>query len=540
MQKPLLPQVLRLEQAFEKTVKAGTELPDSLRTAVVLRCVQGQLKTHLKLSLSDGCKYADVREQILKWDRAQAKWTSWLGEEFSEATPMEIDRVDGGKGGWNQHKGKGKNQKGKGDKGAQKGKQKGSKGSWKGNGKDGKSKNYDNNKGKGKGKQNTGHGKGKGKGDQKVCYQCGAPGHYAKDCWNVVRSAQTGQVMENSNNQGQGQQAQPAQQQAQQSGQQSTQYRVARIAGDNSNDSPRVFDLRSVPTSPTGSVKLVQQVYIGDDDDGFSTGHVHAVVVAIPDGSDDMQSILLDSGADATVLPLRYAQAGTSSTAAKLKLHDAQGREIPVVAMRDVEISLLDQHGRLVTIREHGAISAQVHQPVISFGKLLQSGWGVCGVEQSLYHAPTDTRIPIELRNQSMVVQGWIRTIGFSEGEQPISNFINAVRADVFGGMDRVAIGWSLNDDGTGAGRHYSDHYMDPTLVRPDISGRHYRTTLVKNGDAWFVLELCEPLESIVDPGASFYELEGSRDVITILTDAEKDPLVMGFALEGDENELQG
>ena len=54
------------------------------------------------------------------------------------------------------------------------------------------------------------------------------------------------------------------------------------------------------------------------------------------------------------------------------------------------------------------------------------------------------------------------------------------------------------------------------------------------------MLELCEPLESIVDPGASFYELEGSRDVITILTDAEKDPLVMGFALEGDENELQG
>ena len=58
------------------------------------------------------------------------------------------------------------------------------------------------------------------------------------------------------------------QQQAQQSGQ-STQYRVARIAGDNFGDSPRVFDLRSVPTSPTGSVKVVQPRYIGDDDDGL-------------------------------------------------------------------------------------------------------------------------------------------------------------------------------------------------------------------------------------------------------------------------------
>ena len=133
------------------------------------------------------------------------------------------------------------------------------------------------------------------------------------------------------------------QQQAQQSGQQSTQHRVARTAGDSFDSSPHVFDLRSVPTSPS-------QCAIGGDDSGFSAGHVHAVVGAIPDGSDDMQSILLDSGADATVMPLRYAQAGASSTAAKLKLHDAQGREIPVVAMGDVEMSLLDQHGRLVNV----------------------------------------------------------------------------------------------------------------------------------------------------------------------------------------------
>jgi hypothetical protein len=131
----------------------------------------------------------------------------------------------------------------------------------------------------------------------------------------------------------------------------------------------------------------------------------------------------------------------------------------------------------------------KVHQPIISCGKLLQSGWGVCGAEQSLYHAPTDTRIPMWLQNQSMVVQGWIRTIGSSDEDQPISNFINAVRSDVFGGMDRGAIGYSLNDDGTGVGPHYSDQFMDPTLVPPDISGQRNRTTLVKNGDAWFVLE---------------------------------------------------
>ena len=58
------------------------------------------------------------------------------------------------------------------------------------------------------------------------------------------------------------------------------------------------------------------------------------------------------------------------------------------------------------------------------------------------------------------------------------------------------------------------------------MSGRKFRTTL-----QWYGLELCEPLDGII--GASAYE--GSRDVITIITDAEKNPLVMGFGLVSDD-----
>jgi hypothetical protein len=49
------------------------------------------------------------------------------------------------------------------------------------------------------------------------------------------------------------------------------------------------------------------------------------------------------------------------------------------------------------------------------------------------------------------------------------------------------------------------------------------------------VLELCEPLETLIDPSAEIYGYEGSRDLITIITDGEKDPLVMGFKLASDE-----
>ena len=75
MQKPLHAQVLRLEEAFDETRKSGAQIGDELKTATLLRCIGGQLKTHLNVNLADGAKYADVREQVLRWDRAQQKWS---------------------------------------------------------------------------------------------------------------------------------------------------------------------------------------------------------------------------------------------------------------------------------------------------------------------------------------------------------------------------------------------------------------------------------------------------------------------------------
>ena len=167
---------------------------------------------------------------------------------------------------------------------------------------------------------------------------------------------QTGSGADSGNAHGQPQQVpvQQVAQQQQQVPQQATQYRVAHI----SDESPtRVFDLRSTPTSPAGSIKVVQQFFIGDDNSEYVNGHVNVVVEPLPDGTGDPRSILLDSSADTSVFPLEFARSGTASSAAKMKLHDAQGREIPVICMRDLEMSLLDQHGQLITIKEHGAVS---------------------------------------------------------------------------------------------------------------------------------------------------------------------------------------
>ena len=179
MGRPLQAQLLKLEDAYDETRRAGTTLGDELKCAILLRCLSGALKTHLSLSLKENSTYSELREEILRWDRAHQKWSNLVSatDDTSDVKPMEIDRIQG--------KGKtGDKGKGKSDKGGQKGKSKQK-------GKDkGKSKNSNDKSGySGKGKSTQNPGKGKGKGDR-ICYVCGKPGHLAKECWSNVRNAQ--------------------------------------------------------------------------------------------------------------------------------------------------------------------------------------------------------------------------------------------------------------------------------------------------------------------------------------------------------------
>ena len=84
--------------------------------------MSGLLKTQLNLMLDGSAQYADVRDQVLRWDRSQQKWTGLVApsddNRADEVVPMEVDRI--GQTGWS----KGKEEKGKG-KGNAKGNAKG-------------------------------------------------------------------------------------------------------------------------------------------------------------------------------------------------------------------------------------------------------------------------------------------------------------------------------------------------------------------------------------------------------------------------------
>ena len=166
---------------------------------------------------------------------------------------------------------------------------------------------------------------------------------------------------------------------------------------------------------------------------------------------------------------------GTSASCQPVKLHDAQGTEIPILDFRDIEVQLLDETGRLVMIRERVAISECVNQPILCFGKLMQNGWSIQSDEQVLSHK-TGLKVPIELQNRSIMVNGWTRVLKQTTPEEThaCSHGVLAVRAEVMDYLSKGPVGWQLDRFDVGVGRHFSDHFQGSKLD----SSRHDRSKM--------------------------------------------------------------
>ena len=73
MNSALQPQLLKLEEVFDETVKAGPTIQEELKLAVLLGCVGGQLKSYSNVTIGAHVLNSTLREQVLQWDRSQQK-----------------------------------------------------------------------------------------------------------------------------------------------------------------------------------------------------------------------------------------------------------------------------------------------------------------------------------------------------------------------------------------------------------------------------------------------------------------------------------
>ena len=194
--------VLEYALTFEKLVseyeKASSQTyPDDLKIGTLLSGLPQDVKRYLQLQIDDTTTYQKLRGILLQFERTSTTWSteyvmkaigldkhSYPGDGQGLA-PMDVDRVEKGKGKGKDFKGKGRGDKGKGLKGY--------KGYYQnGKGKPGCGKGFQFG-GFGKGSQDKGKGKGKwtsdgGKKGKKggfmkgPCFNCGRMGHRAAEC----------------------------------------------------------------------------------------------------------------------------------------------------------------------------------------------------------------------------------------------------------------------------------------------------------------------------------------------------------------------
>ena len=479
--------------------------------------------------------------------------------------PMDVDAVQTkGKG---KGKGKGKQQKGSG-KGAQEGKGKQQKGSGKGAQKGKGKQQKGSGKGAQKGRGNQ-PGSGKGAQDV-ICHVCHKRGHYAKDCWHAVRQVnQQGEpsapsVAPSSAPTTAG----PSVSQAGQAGRSLNRVMVDMTAlGDSIPGSssgvravqvaepsvgvfrqhrvcaeefmgflgivrsltqiphslPEILNLKPAPDD-LHSPATFDMSYSDNDgiwtvDDSLESAcavnvadqqrsvfeqeslRVHAVQFA----SQDIQ-VVVDSGSDASCLPLSWAGVGLEGGKDPNSYRDAQGDAIKGSQTRTAVLQIGE-----TKFKERWLLSS-VTQPLFSVGKLLKQGWNIIHDSQLVPHLTSpdgQVRVPMHYQHNSLHATGTICNVTTCTDSPP------AVRAL------EVRDPWlSLKDafeevgPGVYARRDFSASLIECSVALQHL-GVQFRTTIRQDSTGWNVFELNQDLTLLEQHEAEF-EPSRLHQVITI------------------------
>ena len=202
--------------------------------------------------------------------------------------------------------------------------------------------------------------------------------------------------------------------------------------------------------------------------------------------------VILDSGADVSLLPRRLSDAGVEvSTPTSLRLQDAQGGAMRVEGMRRAVLQFSS-----CSVTEDFVLS-DTNNILLSLGRLLKNGWKFVSVgckqrqggetwgEETqageLVSPDGKARVPVEYQRNSLRLTAEVRGV-----EQ-----VRAVKVTLAYDFGKVPEkDWSLLPNGTPVHRHFGLEF-----VKPPTGTWKYRTTIVKVGNEWEVIEATELLE---------------------------------------------
>ena len=219
---------------------------------------------------------------------------------------------------------------------------------------------------------------------------------------------------------------------------------------------------------------------------------------------DQEVEILIDSGSDATVIPLAFAGCGRSLDG-NSSLVDCQGNHLQTSELREFAFVMHTTCGKTVRFREVGHVSSSVSCPIISYGKLFKRGWRIGGTNKmpTLEHRDSNVSITMALKNESFVLQGCIRRL----------QQVNAVRVQVPQRWQQLAKGWYFTARDLPMCRSAGECFIDPS-EHFSIDDYPFRTTIALRSDGWEVVESCKRLIHVADKRAHL----GAEGALTILS----------------------
>ena len=328
----------RLVRDYE-SISANAYAED-LKIGTLLSGLPSEMRRFLQMQVTDSASYESLRERVLQYERSSSSWSAdhvlrSLGVDRPQGSdgpvPMEVDRLElkGDRSGWGKH-----------------------------------------------GK----HGGGKPKGPNSVCFVRGKPGHFAAECRHRVNQVQESEVASTvaststaptsattlaakSQPKARVQRIDLSDLDLEEDGLEIT-YFNEEIRAVTTLDEP--FDVR-VEEELKSTSSLWYQMSSDEDEE------LEVAVRTLVDTS--VHEVILDSGADCTVLPFdHFGHVGLQS-ARTTTLLDAQGNHIPQGASREqVMFEVEGCDGETIQFVDN-AILARVRQPLFCFGKLLRSHW---------------------------------------------------------------------------------------------------------------------------------------------------------------------
>ena len=250
--------------------------------------------------------------------------------------------------------------------------------------------------------------------------------------------------------------------------------------------------------------------------------HVRAVTSQVHD-------IVLDSGSDATVLPVSLMDAGVPSRDRSSELRDAQGNTIHVDDVRDICFDVTTTNGQSITIKDRAHFSSAVDKPLISYGKLLKRGWGIMPSQDGdfLVHK-SGHRVQLGFKQNSIMMQGHVRVL----------EEVRRLSVDIPVSWQNLGVGWYDLPNGTPLCMSHARHFVDVTksVLLHEFP---YRTTLAwHETEGWHMLELRMKVFYMDNPAKPI--ARGYKKLVTIMSKVSTSAENLGIVVLSSQTRSSG